>query len=76
LKLGASLELGIWDLKFPRSGRPTIGTLESHNRSFSGFIGFWHAYPNSYATACYDFVWSGGTGIAIASTANKDFESN
>jgi hypothetical protein len=50
--------------------------VESHNRSFLELIGSCHVDVNNGTTVYYDFVLSRGTGIAIASTANKDFESN
>jgi hypothetical protein len=69
-----------WDLRKRGSTSlrtcPTIGTGESHNRSFFACVEFWYADANCYLTECYDFVWTRGTAIAIASTAHKDFESN
>ena len=56
--------------------RPTIGTVESHNRRFFACAEFWCANANGYFTERYDFVPTGGTGIAIASIAHKDFESD
>jgi hypothetical protein len=59
-----------------KNSRPTIGTVESHNRSFFARAEFWCANANRYFTERYDFVSTRGTGIAIASIAHKDFESD
>ena len=59
-----------------QENRPTIGTAESHYRSFFEFSRFRSDDVNSWTIWCYNFVWSRGTAIAIASTDYKDFESD
>jgi hypothetical protein len=47
------LGFGIWFLGFPRSGRgrPTIGTVESHYRSFSLIGAFLFSLANNWFAA-------------------------
>jgi hypothetical protein len=45
------LEPGICDLEIPRSGRPTIGTVKSHYRSFSFRSRFLFRLANNWFAA-------------------------
>jgi hypothetical protein len=53
--------------------RPTNGTVQSHNRSFSKRIGFSSLHINTLPQRNYDFVGTGGTAIAIGGLQPQRF---